>query len=184
MVKVPGSVLGTEEEYVAGSNTYVEEGRIYSAAVGKENDAGREKAVSPFVKKPRGIMKGMIVYGIVREIFEPIALIELSAATIEGERQAFGSDYAVLHVSKIMKGYVESVKAELKIGDIVKARVEDIRDEEIYLTTADKDLGVIKAFCANCRQPMKLEGEDLVCEGCGRKDRRKVGYPYRSFKVV
>jgi exosome complex component CSL4 len=113
---------------------------------------------------------------------EPIALISIQSGAGE---QRFGetSDYAVLHASMIKRGYVKNVRDEYKIGDIIRAKIADLRNGEFRLATDSDNLGAIKAFCAKCRHAMKIESGILQCESCGFKDNRKLANDYRKASV-
>jgi exosome complex component CSL4 len=78
---------------------------------------------------------------------------------------------------------VKNVRDEYKIGDIIRAKIVDLRNGEMRLSTDGEDLGAIKAFCAVCRHPMKVESGILQCEECGAKDNRKIAKDYRKSDI-
>jgi exosome complex component CSL4 len=81
-------------------------------------------------------------------------------------------------VSRVDTGFVKVLSEKFKIGDIVKARVDEIYPFGLELSTADPSLGVVKAFCAKCRQPLHLFGAMLKCLSCGATERRKISSDY------
>ncbi len=180
MIALPGKTLGTEEEYMAGKDTFVEGVDIIASNSGEVVvDADRRVSINAF-KKPVLLSKGMVVYGRVEEIFEPIALVRVEGA--EGNiRSVYNQHYCVLHVSRIAGGYAENVRDELRIGDIIKAVVDEIKNDEVHLSTKAPGFGVIKAFCSNCRHELEMKEGKLECANCGSKENRKLGSPYRSL---
>jgi exosome complex component CSL4 len=179
-IAVPGEFLGTEEEFAQGEHTFDEDGRIYAGIAGKQSlDKSRRCSIAPSVKVPHRVSQGSVVYGIIAEIFEPVAIVRLVGVENERGRQVV-PDSAVIHASGIRQGYVKNVRDELRIGDIVKATVSEVRPHGIYLSTKEKSLGVVKAFCTRCRAPLALSGRDLLCGSCGNREYRKLAVPYRA----
>ena len=88
---------------------------------------------------------------------------------------------AVKQVVKANEDFVSSIHDLFKIGDIVEAKVVNIYGTEyIDLSTIEKETGVIKAMCVDCRKFMKLENNKLVCE-CGKVDSRNISSNYGGF---
>ena len=70
---------------------------------------------------------------------------------VEGNaRVIVGDTNGTLHVSKIAKRYVRDVGAEYHLGDIVRARVIQVKPS-VQLTTEEQNCGCIKALCGRCR---------------------------------
>jgi exosome complex component CSL4 len=180
---VPGDFIGTEEEYVPGSGTHVEGDKFYSALSGELTDEARTLSVSQKrTLAPLGV--GVTIIGSIENIVEPIALIRIKQGSNSGEdRLGDNPDYSVLHASMIKRGYVKNVRDEYKIGDIIRAKIVDIRNGEMRLSTDSDSLGAIKAFCAKCRHAMKLSVGGLECESCGAKDNRKIASDYRAVTL-
>ena len=178
---VPGDFIGTEEEYLAGEGTFSDSEKVYAALAGEASEAARKLAVLQH-KPLRSLTPGTIVIGTVENIVEPIALVSIQAGVGE-HRYEETDEYAVLHASMIKKGYVKNVRDEYKIGDIIRAKLVDERNGEMRLATDGDELGAIKAFCAKCRNPMKVESGILQCEECGTKDNRKIAKDYRKANV-
>lgn len=182
---LPGEFLGTEEEFVAGDGTYVDDkGGIYAALPG-DAIISKDKVVSvkSAVAVPKQLKKGDVVYARVEEIFEPVALLQVAPTATEEVRQNPTDGYSVIHASRVKPAYVEMVHDEFRIGDIVKASVEEIRnDGEIALTTKLPGLGVIKAYCSRCRAPLALRGGKLECGRCGSVEKRHLSKEYCIVK--
>jgi len=86
--------------------------------------------------------------------------------------------HAMLPIRNVSRQYVESLRDNFRIGDLIKAKIARAGPLGIDLTTAEPGLGVIKAFCTRCRHPLHLFGRTLKCLGCGHTERRKVSKDY------
>lgn len=179
---VPGDFIGTEEEYLPGEGTFAEGERVYSTLSGEAGDSDRTLRVTQ-KRQLRKLGIGTVIIGRVENISEPIALVSIQMGNGEEIRFEETSDYAVLHASMIKRGYVKNVRDEYKIGDIIRAKIADLRNGEFRLATDADELGAIKAFCGKCRHAMKMESGVLKCESCEWKDNRKLANDYRKADV-
>jgi len=179
---VPGDFMGTEEEYLPGSGTVAENEKIYAVVAGETKDEERKLSIT----QKNGLSAygiGSVIIGRVENIVEPIALVSIQFGEGQGKRFGETGDYSVLHASMIRKGYVKNVRDEYKVGDIIRAKIVDLRNGEFRLSTDADELGAIKAFCGKCRKPMKYESGVVSCEECGNKDNRKIAKDYRKADV-
>jgi exosome complex component CSL4 len=179
----PGKLLGTEEEFSAGSCVYIEEGKLHALCTG-DTSTDKQKIVSvkPSNAVPKMVAPGMVVYGRVEDIFEPIALVKINPVEKGGVRQTQGDYFSVLHISNIKGDYVNSVRSEVRVGDIIKAIVSEIRRGEVYLDMRSQDCGVVKAYCSKCRSPLYLKDRILVCHSCGNREGRKLSREYSNIE--
>ncbi|MBS3068764.1 exosome complex RNA-binding protein Csl4 [Candidatus Micrarchaeota archaeon] len=179
---IPGESMGTEEEFVPGLGTYVEGEEIRSSAAGMLSEEDRSLSVSRR-NLLSSLRSGSVVLGRVENVVEPIALI--SVLPIQGGNVRFAQlpDNCVLHASRIKDGFVKNVRDELRIGDIVRAKISEIRQGEIHVSTEGAEFGVLKAFCIKCRHPLALLGGALSCSSCGNKENRKLASDYRSVSI-
>ena len=174
MSVVPGALLGTEEEFIPGANTALDGSAIYASAVGESEVREKVVQVRARANVPVQLRPGDVVVGRVERIYEPIALIDLAWRKEGGTRQVGPAGYAVLHASHVRDGYVKNVHDEVKIGDIVRARIEKIERGEVELTVKEPGLGVVVAFCTGCRARMTRKGEGFYCSGCDSSEGRKA----------
>ncbi len=178
-IVMPGEFIGTEEEYIAGAGTYSDNEKIYSLITGELHEEQRKLSV--LQKRSLAILGiGAVIIGKVENIVEPIALISIQMGNTAANRFGENGDYAVLHASMIKRGYVKNVRDEYKVGDIIRAKIADIRNGELRLATDSDELGTVKAYCGKCRHPMKVESGVLKCESCEWKDNRKLAKDYRK----
>jgi exosome complex RNA-binding protein Csl4 len=168
---VPGEQIATEEEYSAGENTYVRDGKIISIALGTLNIDEVNKEASVKGKKVEQLAYGDIVTGKVNLVKESSAVIELLSA--EGNKRITGINTAQLPIRNVSNEYVTELQKILKIGDIIRAKVVMSSPLAIDLNTKEKGLGVIKAYCSNCRKEMSFNNNQMVCLDCGSIEDRK-----------
>lgn len=165
---LPGEFLATTEEFVTGRGVYEENGKIYASLIGKSwFDSSRRLSVSG--KEIQCLKPGDSVYGIVYDIFEKIALIKL-----DRKAETVGDSIAFLRVSELSNGYARTIREFVRIGDVLKAKIIEVRETGTYLTIKDSELGVVKAFCSKCRNEMNAENNLFHCKECGSIEKRKV----------
>ncbi|MCX6777885.1 MAG: exosome complex RNA-binding protein Csl4 [Candidatus Micrarchaeota archaeon] len=178
---VPGDFLGTEEEYVPGFGTHVEGSGIYATLVGeKVVDQDRKVSIKPAALVPALMGRGSIVVGVIDEIFEPVALVRVADIKGGERRRTHNEYYCVLHASRVRNGFVKTIRTEVRIGDIIRAIVDDVDNGETYLSTKGNEYGVIRAFCSRCRHGMDQKGSRVVCPKCGSAETRKIAEGYGS----
>ncbi len=178
----PGDKLGASEEWLPGKGTYEEEGYVYSSVFGKvEYDEDNLEAKVIPVNPVSEVKKGDTIYGKIRNNRGSIA--SMSVNLIEGEPRGISTDLeGSLHISKISEDYVESVDSAFKKGDVVRAEIIQV-EPSIQLNSQSKDLGVVKAFCVNCRKDLQLKRGKLYCENCDHYENRKISSAYGKIKL-
>ena len=105
-----------------------------------------------------------------------MAICEVVAVEGKG-REVTGDTNGTIHVSKLSQEYVQEVGKEVRPSDIIRARVTQVKPS-VQLTTASEHLGVIKALCRKCRQPLVKVEKGLYCATCDRPDYRKMADDY------
>lgn len=175
---LPGELIGTSEEFTPRSGTFEDKGNIYAAIAGmvNENSEDRSISVEPVTSTPPILHVGDIVIGQITTVKDSVALVEIAHIKGKGERQVVGEGDAAIHVSNVKDAYVKELYHEFAPFDIVKAKVLDLRT--MRLTTVDKELGVMKAFCGNCRTALKIDKSKLKCPKCERTETRKLSSDY------
>jgi len=176
---LPGEELGTTEEFLPGSGTYEEGGKIFAAVTGfldvdLKEMATRVRPLNPPVK----LKVGDAVIGTIDEVRS--SMVQMQFLKVAGKDRAI-SDQGVgsIHVSHIGDGYVPDTESQFHPLDMVRAKVIST-DPSIQLSTAGADFGVIRALCGKCRKPLKLKGTELYCETDKRAETRKLAKSYGS----
>ena len=174
---LPGDAIAAAEEYEAGEGTYEREGQVFAAIPGLLELDGRNfvARVRPF--NPLAELKtGDVVYGVISDIRSSMAEATISA--VHGsKREITGETEGAIHVSKISDEYIEDIHDAFHLGDIVRAKVIQAKPS-LQLTTAEANLGVVKARCSRCRGVLELKGRELWCPRDETPERRKVASDY------
>ncbi len=175
----PGERLGVIEEFHAGKGTYTEKGVIYSKTTGEAiiDMDRKEVSVRPVTRIPTVPRKGNIVVGEVLQVQDKMATVRL--LKVNGEK--LNRPYtAILHISYVTRGFLKNLHDALRPGDLIRARVVGDENLPYQLTTADRELGVIKAFCSFCGAPLNYNRRRrmLECPRCRKVEKRKVSEGY------
>jgi len=174
---VPGDMLGVIEEFEPGPGTYVEEGTIYSLTIGRALMDVLNKKVSVYPRiRASGVPRvGSIIVGQVLEAQSKQAVVRIFQV---GNRVLSGFFSGLLHISDVSPRYVESMYDVCKAGDIVRAKVISDKNRVFHLSTNDKDLGVVYAFCSRCGHVLSLRKLRMRCQECGNIEGRKTATDY------
>ena len=174
---VPGENIGVIEEFTPGPGTYVEQGEIHAKVSGRTLLDMQNKTVSifPTVHGARVPKVGSIVTGQVMSLQNKTANIRIFKI---GNESLSGVFSGLLYISDISTSYVESLNEAVKPGDIVRAKVISERNRIFHLSTADKDLGVVYAFCSRCGSTLQQKRYRMQCAECGNIEKRRAAYDY------
>jgi len=174
---VPGERLGVIEEFEPGPGTYVEEGTIYSLTTGRAlmDILNKKVSVYPGIKASGVPKVGSAVVGQVSEVQSKQAVVRIFQV---GNRVLSGFFSGLLHISDVSPRYVESMYDVCKAGDIIRAQVISDKNRVFHLSTNDKDLGVVYAFCSRCGHVLSLRRLRMRCPECGNFERRKPAQDY------
>lgn len=167
---IPGETITTQEEFSAGKKTFAENGLIKATVLGEAifDKANRSVSINGHATETAG--PGDIVFGRVAFVKDSMVVIDL----VKGENgKKIGVTKGQLPVRNVAHGYISNLKSYFKTADSVKARVVEIKDGVTDLETKDKGLGVIMAFCSNCRSELKFSNDKLACFECGHVEQRK-----------
>jgi exosome complex component CSL4 len=174
---VPGDRLGVIEEFEPGPGTYVEEGTIYSLTTGRAlmDVLNKKVTVFPGVKVSVVPRVGSDVLGQVLEVQNKQAVVRIFQV---GDHAINGFFSGLLHISDVSPRYVESMYDVCKAGDIVRAKVISDKNRVFHLSTNERDLGVVYAFCSRCGNALSLRKFRMNCSVCGNLERRKSASDY------
>lgn len=173
----PGDEVGTAEEFLAGPGTYVEDHRIFAAHVGElVHDTNEHMVYVRPVKPMNNVRVGDIVIASVDDLKTSMVTLEVIRIA-NTDREVTGETHAAIHVAKISPDYVRELEDVYRITDIVRGKVIQA-DPSLQLETVDEDLGVIKALCQVCREPMVRKGDRLWCPECETYETRKISSLY------
>ena len=182
-IVLPGDQVSTSEELLPGDGTFEEEGIIRAARIGSYivDQKNKRAIVKPLTSIPVEIHRGDIVLAKVIMVKSNMVIADVFHV-IGKNRQISGSTDGTIRVSEISKAYVKDPATEYAPGDIVRAKITQVKPS-IQLATKDRDLGVIKAICSKCRHPLNLKGNRLECDNCNNHERRKTADDYGNFDL-
>ena len=177
--------MGVSEEFVGGPGTFEEDGKIYAVAAGASGEDSQRRLAVGAPRTVRPLAHGDLVYGIIQDLYDSIALVEFALVPQQAEKSAADSNsgkvfpasesrMAFLRISELTQGYVERLRDHIRIGDMLRARILEVKSLGIYLTIKDRDLGVVRAFCSYCRTELVDDGREFKCSYCGSQEQRKA----------
>ena len=180
---MPGDQLSTSEELLPGDGTYEEDGIIRAAILGTYfvDEKYRRAMVKPVTSTPVIVKKGDIVLVGVRAARSSMIMVDV-IHVIGKNRGISGDTNGTIHASEISRAYVKDASTEYKAGDILRAKVFQVKPS-MQLTTKDNDLGAIKALCTKCRHILVKKDNALECRNCGNRERRKVTMDYGDIDL-
>ncbi|MCL5430069.1 MAG: hypothetical protein M1504_01160 [Candidatus Marsarchaeota archaeon] len=198
---LPGDKIGVEEEFVSGTNTYVENGEIFSAIIGNVGISEGKISVSNQRHEIKNMKRGMFVVGKVTDDVRSVMFVKLDNIHVNGV------EYIALKDGKIVmpkprlgmygdrgggfdrgrRGPPQPAQKEPKmcgVGDVILARIQ-YDDPEIYtLSLEDNESGVVYSECQMCSNYMQIVDGALYCNNCRRKERRKISPLYGKPEAI
>jgi exosome complex component CSL4 len=177
LLVVPGDRLGVIEEYIPDAGTYVRDGVIYSRVIGCVliDLVHKRVSVHQLVHGAKTPVVGSIVLGQVSNAQSETAGVRIFEI---GDEKTSGPFTGILHVSDVQMRYVESMFDVCKPGDIIRAKVISEMNRTYHLSTKERNLGVVYAFCSSCGGMLEPRRQGMHCPKCGRLERRKTSFDY------
>ncbi len=175
---VPGERLGVIEEFIPDSGTYVKDGVIFSKLVGRElvDLQNRRVSVYPLIKDDLVPKASSIIVGQIGNAQSDNVLVKIFKLN---NKKLSGEFSGILHVSDVSDRYVDMMSDVVKPGDIVRAKVISSKNRVFHLSTNDKNLGIMYAFCSRCGNLLDHQRYDeLRCPKCGNIEKRKIAPDY------
>jgi exosome complex component CSL4 len=181
---LPGERLGVIEEFIPDSGTYVKDGVIYSKIVGRAlmDMLNRRVSVYPVLKGAVVPRVGSTVIGQVGNAQSDNVLVRI--LQVAEKKKLSGAFGGILHISDVSDRYVDSMSDVCKPGDIIRAKVISGKNQIYHLSMADRNLGVVYAFCSLCGTLLEQpRPQEMRCPKCGNVERRKTTFDYGKEEV-
>ena len=142
-IVLPGEQVSTSEELLPGDGTFEEDGIIRAERIGTYvvDEKYRRAKVIPLTSVPVTLRKGDIVLAQVGSVRSNMVIAEV-IHIIGKKRSISGDTNGTLRVSEISNGYVKDPTTEFAPGDIIRAKVVQVKPN-IQLATKDNDLGAV-----------------------------------------
>jgi exosome complex component CSL4 len=174
---LPGERLGVIEEFAPDAGTYVKDGVIHAGAIGKVSFDMVNKRVSvhPLIHEASVPKVGSTVLGQVTGAQAENANVRIFKVS---DKSLSGVFSGVLHISDVQPSYVESMFDVCRPNDIIRAEVISEKNQSYHLSTKDKNLGVVYAFCSYCGGALELKRQSMHCPRCGKIEKRKTALDY------
>jgi len=174
---LPGERLGVIEEFIPDAGTYVRDGVIYSKIVGRAllDFLNKRVSVYPLVRGARIPKVGTIVLGQVSNVQPENAGVRIFEID---NKELSGVFTGILHISDVQLRYVDSMFDVCKPGDVIRADVISEKNRIYHLSTKDKNLGVVYAFCSQCGYMLEPKRQGMRCTRCGKIEKRKTAVDY------
>ena len=181
---LPGDEIGTTEEYISGEGTFEKDGIIYASNTGfLEIDKNEMIAkVKSTTSVPNILNVQDLVFGVVFETRDSMAIVEVVKAIGRNREIAMGDKMGSIHISKVQNDFLKEIGSAFKIGDIVRAKVVQV-EPSLQLVTQAGDLGVVLAKCTECQVLLERKGKELQCPRCERHFRKKLANDYGRVQL-
>ncbi|MEJ5326678.1 MAG: exosome complex RNA-binding protein Csl4 [Candidatus Bathyarchaeia archaeon] len=179
---LPGERLGVIEEFIPDSGTYVKDGIIYSKLVGRAlmDLISKRVSVYPLSNEVTVPKVSATVIGQVCNAQSDNVLVRIFKI---GSKKLSGVFTGILHISDVAEKYVKSMNDVCKPGDIIRAKVISDKNQIYHLSTKDKNLGVVYAFCSRCSSLLEPKRHEMMCQKCGNVEKRKIALDYGKTDV-
>ena len=179
---LPGERLGVIEEFIPNSGTYVKDGIIYSNIVGRAlmDLLNKRVSVYPLISGATVPKVSTTVVGQVGNAQSDNVLVRIFKI---GPKTISGVFTGILHISDVQERYVDSMNDVCKPGDILRAKVISEKNQIYHLSTNDKGLGVVYAFCSRCGQLLEPKRYEMQCTKCKNVEKRKTAVDYGQEKI-
>ena len=179
---LPGERLGVIEEFIPDSGTYVKDGVIYSKVVGRAlmDLLSKKVSVYPLTQESPVPKASSVVIGQVGNAQSDNVLVRIFRI---GTKRVSGVFTGILHISDVQERYVKSMNDVCKTGDIIRTKVISKKNQVLHLSTNDKNLGVLYAFCSRCSNLLEPKRHEMKCLKCGNIEKRKLVLDYGKEEI-
>jgi len=179
---LPGERLGVIEEFIPDSGTYVKDGVIYSKIVGSAlmDLLSKRVSVYPLISGATVPKVATTVVGQVGNAQSDNVLVRIFKI---GSKRLSGVFTGILHISDVQERYVKSMNEVCKPGDIIRTKVISNKNQIYHLSTNEKGLGVVYAFCSRCSNLLEPKRYEMRCPKCSNVERRKIAFDYGKEEV-
>lgn len=179
----PGEKLAVIEEYSDGSGTYQENGEVRSNTIGTTTvDKTRRELVvkktTPMILVP---YEGMDVIAEVGSVARRDARIDIFVVDGTHVHPTFSG---VIHISDLSRDYLKNIDMAVRSGDIIKGKLINVKNRLNQTSMKGSEYGVIYGFCSRCGGLLEMKENKLICQDCGRMERRKTASTYGEEELV
>ncbi len=167
---LPGDALAVSEEFLPGKNAYDADGTVRALLMGTlvKDLQEREIGVKPTVvaKVPS---VGDVVTGQIETAQSSVSNMKIYY--LNGAPSLSG--FVGLIFLREERGGRGMRRTQVKLGDVVRAKVVSTMNAMIHLSIGEPHLGVIATLCSNCGAPLIDDGGRARCNNSGNQEDRK-----------
>jgi len=170
-IALPGDALAVSEEFLPGKNAYDYDGMVRALLMGNvvRDLSQREVSVKP-VSIARTPSVGDIVTGQVEAAQTNSANMKIYYLNGVPTQGGFAGS---LLLREDRRGGRGIRRTQVKLGDIVRAKVVSTMNAIIQLSISEPHMGVIATLCSNCGRPLSRADGRARCNECGNVEERK-----------
>ena len=174
---LPGEKLSVIEVLQNGPGTYQIKGDIRSEELGDALFDLKMRRVRVRKKTPELILprEGLDVIAEVGSVMRRDARVDITS--IEG-RKVSEPFSGVIHYYDVDREFQRDMASAVRNGDIVKAKLINVKNRLNQLTIRGPDYGVVYAYCSRCGSILEMRQGRLYCASCDRSERRKFAKTY------
>lgn len=177
---LPGDTVAVPEEFLAGKNVYETGDAIKALLVGKvvRDLSKREVRVESFASRKIPAI-GDVVMGQIESAQSnsgSVKIYYLNGKKVEG---GF-SGMLLLRDSRSGRGMR---RTQIKLGDLVRAKVVSTLNGIIGLSIDDAHNGVVFSLCSNCGRPLMRGDGRARCLECGNVEERKFSDDFAKESI-
>jgi exosome complex component CSL4 len=174
---LPGDDLAVIEVLQDGDGTYHEDGHVRAEELGTARyDLDKRRVTVD--KKTRELVlpeDGLEVIAEVGSVMRRDARVDITS--IEG-RKVSEPFSGVIHYYDVDREFQRDMASAVRNGDIVKAKLINVKNRLNQLTIRGPDYGVVYAYCSRCGSILEMRQGRLYCASCDRSERRKFAKTY------
>lgn len=169
-IALPGDTVAVPEEFLAGKNVYESVDAIKALLTGTvvRDISKREVRVESLASRKIPAV-GDLVLGQIEAAQSSSANMKIYY--LNGKKVEGGfSSLLFLRDSRAGRGVR---RTQVKLGDLVRAKVVSTLNGIIQLSIDDAHTGVVFSLCSNCGRPLMRENGRAKCLECGNVEERK-----------
>jgi exosome complex component CSL4 len=190
---VPGDRIGNVTQIRSGTGTYAKRGHVYASAVGRltispsSSDHHNIPIASVLLPPNRQyastqvLSVGQVVIGKVTRVVFNQAIVEIVAAQGVALGHGANTHEGSIRREDVRAGAGQEVQLHdnFRPGDVVLCRIVSLGDSRRYhLSTAEPELGVVRAICATSKVKMvPVSWKEMQCPETKVKELRKCAKP-------
>lgn len=180
---LPGDDLAIIEVLQDGDGTYHKDGHVRAEELGTARyDLDKRKVTVE--KKTRELVlpeDGLDVIAEAGSVMRRDARVDITS--IDG-RKTTEPYTGVIHYYDVDREFQRDMASAVRNGDIIKAKLINVKNRLNQLSIRGPDYGVVYAYCSRCGNILELRQGRLYCDTCDRSERRKFAKTYGTEEIL